>query len=326
MHSGRGHTQGYLRRYVHESIHEPDGINMSLEEQEEIRTAGEGVCGMSVIMKGTDVAKSMKEELTREAKSLRERGIIPCLAIIRVGARPDDLAYERGARKRMELTGIECRVTELPADVSQQAFEQTVSKINKDADVHGILLLRPLPETLDEEPVRAMVDPLKDVDGMSPVNMAKVFSGDGTGFAPCTAEAVMEILCHYGISPQGRRVTVLGRSMVVGRPLSMLLMKENATVTVCHTRTASLESECRNGQILVAAAGKARMVTKDMVGEGAVVVDVGINVDEEGSLCGDVDFEAVEHKASYITPVPGGVGSVTSSVLAKHVLKSAGMR
>ncbi len=293
---------------------------------QEMRISEEGEYEMSVIMKGTDVAKSMKEELARQAKSLKERGIIPCLSVIRVGARPDDLAYERGARKRMETTGIECRVTELPENVSQEAFEQTFSRINEDMSVHGILLLRPLPKTLDEEPVRAMIDPLKDVDGMSPVNIAKVFSGDDTGFAPCTAEAVMEMLRYYGIDPQGRKTTVLGRSMVVGRPLSMLLMKKNATVTVCHTRTDNLALECRNGQILAAAAGKAGLVTGDLVCEGAVVVDVGINVDSEGNLCGDVDFESVKRKASYISPVPGGVGSVTSSVLAKHVLISAGLR
>lgn len=278
---------------------------------------------MSIDMRGTDVAKSMKEELLKEVDALRKRGIVPCLSIIRVGGRADDLAYERGARKRMEITGIECRVTELSQDVSQEEFEQTFSKINEDPGVHGILLLRPLPKTLDEEPIRAMIAPGKDVDGMSPVNMAKIFAGDETGFAPCTAEAVMEMLRYYGISPKGKKVTIVGRSMVVGRPLAMRLLKEHATITVCHTQTENLAAECRNAQILVAAAGKAGMVTADMVREGAVVVDVGINADETGSLCGDVDYQAVKHKASYISPVPGGVGSVTSSVLAKHVVRSA---
>lgn len=278
---------------------------------------------MSIVMRGTDVAKSMRDALVREVEALKEDGITPCLSIIRVGARPDDLAYERGARKCMEMTGIECRVTKLPEDVSQKVFEQAFSKVNEDPGIHGILLLRPLPESLDEEPVRAMIDPKKDVDGMSPVNMAKVFSGDGTGFAPCTAEAVMEMLRYYGVVLKGKRVTVLGRSMVVGRPLSMLLLKEHATITVCHTRTDNLAAECADAQILIAAAGSAKMVTEDMVGEGAAVVDVGINVDETGSICGDVDYEAAEGKASFISPVPGGVGSVTSSVLAKHVVMGA---
>lgn len=280
---------------------------------------------MSVVMRGTDVARAMKEALVQEAKALKGNGITPCLSIIRVGERPDDLSYERGARKRMEMTGIECRVTELPEDVSQEVFEETFSRINEDAGVHGILLLRPLPGSLDEEPVRAMINPKKDVDGMSPVNIAKIFSGDATGFAPCTAEAVMEMLRYYGITLRGKRVTVLGRSMVVGRPLAMLLLKEHGTVTVCHTQTEGLAKECSDAEILIAAAGKARMVTADMVGDGAAVVDVGINIDETGSLCGDVDYEAAESKASYISPVPGGIGSVTSSVLAKHVLKSAGV-
>lgn len=281
---------------------------------------------MSVVMRGTDVAKSMKETLVQEVEALGKIGITPCLSIIRVGARPDDLSYERSARKRMETTGIVCRVTELPEDVSQEEFERTFSQINEDKGVHGILLLRPLPESLDEEPVRAMIDPKKDVDGMSPVNMAKIFSGDSTGFAPCTAEAVMEMLRYYGITPKGKRVTVLGRSMVLGRPLSMLLLKEHGTVTLCHTRTENLPAECSDAEILIVAAGKARMVSADMVGDDAVVVDVGINVDETGSLCGDVDYEAAERKASYISPVPGGVGSVTSSVLAKHVVRSASLR
>lgn len=278
---------------------------------------------MSIIMKGADVAKAMKEDLIKEVGELKEKGISPCLAIVRVGARPDDLAYERGAMKRMESTGIGCQVFELPEDISQEAFEEEFRKVNDDPQIHGILLFRPLPKHLDEEPVKAMINPWKDVDCMSPVNIAKVFSGDETGFAPCTPEAVMEMLDYYKIDLTGKKVTVVGRSMVVGKPLSMLLLKKNATITVCHTRTADLSGTCRDAEILVAAAGKAKMVTEDMVGEGAVVVDVGINVDEEGKMCGDVDYDNVEAKASYISPVPGGVGSVTSSVLAKHVVKGA---
>ena len=172
---------------------------------------------MGIVMKGAEAAKAIKEELTGEVADLKAGGIKPCLAIIRVGARPDDLAYERGARKRMETSGIECRVTALPEDIGQKELEQEFSKVNADPCVHGILLLRPLPGTLDEEPLKAMIDPQKDVDGMSPVNIARVFSGDETGFAPCTAEAVMEMLRHYRIEIRGKRVTVLGRSMIVER-------------------------------------------------------------------------------------------------------------
>ena len=278
---------------------------------------------MSILMKGADVAKTMKEDLTGEARRLKDRGILPSLTIVRVGARPDDLAYERGARKRMEMIGIECKVVELPETITQAEFEKTFFKINEDPKVHGILLFRPLPGHLDEGPVVSRINPLKDVDCMCPVNIAKVFSGDETGHAPCTPEAVMEMLDYYKIDPRGKKVTVIGRSMVVGKPLSMMLLKRHATVTICHTRTKDLTATCREAEILVAAAGKARMVTADMVGDGAVVVDVGINVDDKGNLCGDVDFEAAEPVTSYISPVPRGVGSVTSSVLAKHVLKAA---
>lgn len=278
---------------------------------------------MSILMKGADVAKTMKEDLTGEARRLKDRGILPSLTIVRVGARPDDLAYERGARKRMEMIGIECKVVELPETITQAELEKTFFKINEDPKVHGILLFRPLPGHLDEGPVVSRINPLKDVDCMCPVNIAKVFSGDETGHAPCTPEAVMEMLDYYKIDPRGKKVTVIGRSMVVGKPLSMLLLKRHATVTICHTRTKDLSATCREAEILVAAAGKARMVTADMIGDGAVVVDVGINVDAKGNLCGDVDFNAAEPVTSYISPVPRGVGSVTSSVLAKHVLKAA---
>ena len=278
---------------------------------------------MSILMKGADVAKTMKEDLTGEARRLKDRGILPSLTIVRVGARPDDLAYERGARKRMEMIGIECKVVELPETITQAEFEKPFFKINEDPKVHGILLFRPLPGHLDEGPVVSRINPLKDVDCMCPVNIAKVFSGDETGHAPCTPEAVMEMLDYYKIDPRGKKVTVIGRSMVVGKPLSMLLLKRHATVTICHTRTKDLSATCREAEILVAAAGKARMVTADMIGDGAVVVDVGINVDAKGNLCGDVDFNAAEPVTSYISPVPRGVGSVTSSVLAKHVLKAA---
>ncbi len=278
---------------------------------------------MSILMKGADVAKTMKEDLTGEARRLKDRGILPSLTIVRVGARPDDLAYERGARKRMEMIGSECKVVELPETITQAEFEKTFFKINEDPKVHGILLFRPLPGHLDEGPVVSRINPLKDVDCMCPVNIAKVFSGDETGHAPCTPEAVMEMLDYYKIDPRGKKVTVIGRSMVVGKPLSMLLLKRHATVTICHTRTKDLSATCREAEILVAAAGKARMVTADMIGDGAVVVDVGINVDAKGNLCGDVDFNAAEPVTSYISPVPRGVGSVTSSVLAKHVLKAA---
>lgn len=278
---------------------------------------------MSIIMKGADVAAAMKDILIQEVEALQRRNIFPCLTIVRVGARPDDLAYERGAKKRMEMLNIKCNVVELKEDITQEAFEEEFRKVNEDPEVHGILLFCPLPGHLDERPVKAAIHPLKDVDCMSPVNIAKVFSGDETGYAPCTAEAVMEMLDYYKIDPKGKKATIVGRSMVVGKPLSMLLLKRHATITVCHTRTTDLSAACREAGILVAAAGKAKMITPDMVGDRAAVVDVGIHVDEAGNMCGDVDFDAVEAKTSFISPVPRGVGSVTSSVLAKHVVRGA---
>ena len=278
---------------------------------------------MATVMKGIEVAKAMKESLINEVNLLKAAGINPNLTIIRVGARPDDLAYERGALKRMELTGIGCKVVELPEDISQEEFEREFANVNHDPNVHGILLFRPLPKHLNEEPVKAMINPLKDVDCMCDVNIAKVFAGDQTGFAPCTAEAVVEMLKHFEVSVKGKRVTIVGRSMVVGKPLSMLMLGENATVTVCHTKTENLAEECKRAEILVAAAGKAGMITEDMVSDGIVIADVGINVNEVGQLCGDVDYDSVFEKASMISPVPGGVGSITTSVLAKHVIRSA---
>ncbi len=278
---------------------------------------------MSVLMKGIDVANAMKEELIKETELLKQGGVTPCLAIIRVGSREEDLSYERGAKKRMETVGIKCQVRELPEDVTQREFEEAFREVNDHPSVHGILMFRPLPKHLDEEPVRKMIHPAKDMDCMSDVNIAKVFAGDETGYAPCTAEAVMRMLRFYGIDLKGKNTTVVGRSMVVGKPLSMMLLKEHATVTICHTRTADLPKICRSADILVAAAGNAKMITADMIGEGAVVADVGINVDEEGNLCGDVDFEGAKKKASYISPVPRGVGSITASVLAEHVIRAA---
>ncbi len=277
---------------------------------------------MAESMLGVEVAKAMKTQMIEKVEEWKKSGLVPNLTIIRVGAREDDLAYERGAKKRMELTGIDCKVVELPEDISQEELEERFGQINADPEVHGILLFRPLPKHLNEDSLRMMINPYKDVDGMSPVNMAKVFSGDTSGHAPCTAEAVMEMLDYYQIDLTGKKVAIVGRSMVVGRPLAMLMLKKNATVTICHTRTKDLPGTLREAEVLVAAAGKARMITGDMVGEGAVVADVGINVDENGNLCGDVDYEAAEKKAAYISPVPRGVGSVTTSVLAKHVLKS----
>jgi methylenetetrahydrofolate dehydrogenase (NADP+)/methenyltetrahydrofolate cyclohydrolase len=280
---------------------------------------------MAFVMKGIEVVNSMKERMLADVERLKKEGTDPCLAIIRLGAKPDDLAYERGAVKRCEGLGIRCVVNEYPENIGQEDLIREIQKINGDGSVHGILLFRPLPKHLDINVIKHVISPEKDIDCLNPVNVAKVFEGDETGFAPCTPAAVMEMLDYFKIDVSGKRVVLIGRSLVVGKPLSMLLLKKNATVTICHTKTRDIERICKSAEILIAAAGAARMVSAGHVSAGQVVVDVGINVDENGKLCGDVDYDAVEKIVDYITPVPGGVGTVTSSVLAKHVIKAASL-
>jgi len=278
---------------------------------------------MPVIMKGMEVVNRMKEKMLTEVENLKKAGIEPCLGIVRLGAKPDDLAYERGAIKRLEALGIKCSVYEYPENLAQQEFIDNLIRINQDEKIHSILLFRPLPKHIDENEIKCIINPKKDIDCLNPVNIAKVFEGDPTGYAPCTPEAVLEMLEHNDISVEGKNVVVLGRSMVVGKPLAMMLLKKNATVTICHTKTKNLKEVCKKAEILIAAVGKAKVVTAEYVGAGTVVIDVGINVDAAGNLCGDVDFESVSQIASHITPVPGGVGTVTTSVLANHVLRAA---
>lgn len=275
------------------------------------------------ILKGADASAAIKIQVAEGLERLK--GKVPKLGIIRVGERADDKSYERGAVKRMESFGLRVQSYVYPEKISHEDFEKEFRTINEDPDVAGILLLRPLPGQISEKQIENMIDPAKDLDGISPANIAKVFAGDSTGFAPCTAEAVVEMLKAAGISISGKRITIVGRSMVVGRPLSMLLLQENATVTICHTRTRELAGACRSAEILVAAAGKAGMIDQSFVGKDAVVIDVGINVDEKGRLCGDVDFDSITEIASMATPVPGGIGAVTTAVLAKHLVRAAGL-
>mgnify|MGYP000926810027 CR=1 FL=1 len=273
------------------------------------------------ILKGLPVANSINEQLIEDIKNID--GELPHLAIIRVGERPDDCSYERGAVKKMDKVGVRCTTYTFDADIDNETFQAEFDKINENPDIDGILMLRPLPKQLDEKQIENKIDPRKDLDGISPLNLAKVYAGDESGYAPCTAEAVIEVLKAYDISMEGKRAAIVGRSMVVGRPLSMLLLKENATVTICHTRTKDLPGTCKQAEIQVAAAGKAKMLDASYVGENTTVIDVGINVDENGKLCGDVAAETLEEKSGKLTPVPGGVGAVTTAVLAKHLVQAA---
>ena len=278
---------------------------------------------MGEIIKGKPVGDALSEILKGECEALVKEGIQPKLAILRVGAKPNDLSYERGALKKCDTIGIVAEVTELSEDTTQQQYIEALEKLNKDSSVHGILTFRPLPKGIDEEVIKNVISPEKDVDCFSPMNTAKLMEGDKTGFPPCTPTAVVEILKHYNVPLKGANVVVLGRSMVVGKPVSMLLLGENATVTICHSKTQDLAKVCSQADVLVAGVGRARMVTSDYIKEGAVVIDVGINAKPEGGgICGDVDTDDVVEKASMVTPVPAGVGSVTTSILAKHVIKA----
>lgn len=278
---------------------------------------------MAEILKGMPVVKAMKEKQIELCSELKQNGINPKLAVVRIGERPDDLSYERGVIKRFASVDIDVEVFAFDADISSDSFVQEFAKINADSNIHGILLFRPLPRSIDEQAVMAVFDQNKDMDCMLQSSIAKVFMNDRTGYAPCTPEAVIDLLEYYGIDITGKRVTVIGRSMVVGKPLSMLLLHKNATVTICHTRTKDLVAECQRADIVIAAAGKAKMINADYVNENSIVIDVGINVDEEGNLCGDVDFDSCADKVAMITPVPGGIGTVTTSVLADHLLRAA---
>ncbi len=277
-----------------------------------------------VILKGAEVSAKIKEQAEKDLRIIKEKtGKTPKLAIVRIGEKPDDLSYERGAKKKLESFGLETEVYPFPEEISHQEFKAEFEKINEDCNITGILLLKPLPKQINEKEIDSIIDPSKDMDGISPVNIAKIFAGEESGYAPCTAEAVIETLKANQIPISGKRTVIVGRSMIVGKPLSMLLLKENATVTICHTKTVNLKETCQEAEILVAAAGRGKMLNQDYVGSGAVVIDVGINVDENGRLCGDVDFESIEGLASMATPVPGGVGAVTTAVLAKHLVKAA---
>ena len=278
---------------------------------------------MGEIIKGKPVGDALSEVLKGECEALVKDGIQPKLAILRVGAKPNDLSYEKGALKKCDTIGIKAEVTELPEGTTQEQYIEALEKLNKDSSVHGILTFRPLPKGIDEEVIKNVIAPEKDVDCFSPMNTAKLMEGDKTGFPPCTPTAVVEILKHYNVPLKGAKVVVLGRSMVVGKPVSMLLLGENATVTICHSKTQDLQKVCADADVLVAGVGRARMVTADYVKEGAVVIDVGINAKPEGGgICGDVDTDDVVGKASMVTPVPAGVGSVTTSILAKQDRKS----
>jgi methylenetetrahydrofolate dehydrogenase (NADP+) / methenyltetrahydrofolate cyclohydrolase len=274
------------------------------------------------LLTGKEVAQKMDQDIQADVQALKARGVNPALKIMIVGDAPDSLAYANSAKKMAEKNGIACDIEQLPGTTTQDAFVGTLKQRNADPGIHGIIVMRPFPKQISEEVVKHILAPEKDIDCFNPVNAGKVMAGDLTGFPPATPQAVMEILRFYNIPMAGREAVVIGRSMVVGKPLAMLLLGENATVAVCHSKTKDLPGVCRRADILVAAIGKARMITPDYIKQGATVMDVGINV-EGDKLFGDVDTEPAKETAGAITPVPGGVGTVTTRVLLKHVVKAA---
>lgn len=280
---------------------------------------------MAELLKGKAVADALTEQNIKTVEELRAAGVEPALAIVRIGENPSDMSYERGAMKRAEKTGVTVKQFVYDETVTQEEFLSEIEKINEDNSIHGVLIFRPLPKHINDEAVRNALLPEKDVDGITDGSLVGIFTGTHKGFAPCTARACMEIAAYNGIDFAGKKVAVLGRSLVIGKPVAMMAMEKNATVTTCHSRTGADEMKkiCRESDIIIAAMGRAKMVDGDYLRENQIVLDVGINVDENGNLCGDVDFDAAEAKAAMITPVPGGVGAVTTAVLMLQTLEAA---
>ena len=274
------------------------------------------------IIDGKKVSAQVKEQVAEECRALKERGIVPGLAVILVGDDPASRVYVNNKKKACELVGFKSVEYALPASTTQEELLALVDELNSREDINGILCQLPLPKGLDENAVIEAISPLKDVDAFHEQNVGRIMIGD-YDFLPCTPAGIMEMLHAYDIDVDGKNCVVIGRSNIVGKPMAMLLLHENATVTICHSHTKNLADITKNADVLVAAVGKAKFVTADMVGDGAVVIDVGMNRDEEKKLCGDVDFESVKDKCSYITPVPGGVGPMTIATLMKNTLKAA---
>lgn len=278
---------------------------------------------MATILKGAPVVAAMNECNAALCEQLKAKGITPTLAVVRVGEREDDLSYERGVIARCGKVGVEVKQFLLPADALQDDLLKVIAEVNAEDTIHGCLLFRPLPKQFNDRTVRATLAPEKDIDGITDDSLAGVFTNTDLGYAPCTAQACLEILKYYNIPLSGRRAVVVGRSLVVGKPAAMMLDRENATVTICNSRTQNLPAICKEADVIVVAMGKMGAVGADCLREGQTVVDVGIHVNEKGKLCGDVKFSEAEPVVDAITPVPGGVGTVTTSVLVGHVVQAA---
>jgi len=278
---------------------------------------------MVQILKGKVVADSIKENMRKNIEVLKLKEKTPTLGIIRLGSDPSDVSYERSIIKACSAMDIEARVYEREVSMTTEDLVELMSELNTDESISGILLFRPLPKHIDENTIRNSISPDKDVDCMHPLNLEKIFEGNMTGFAPCTPKAAMEILVYNQVPLEGKSVVVVNRSMVVGKPLVMMLLEKNATVTICHSRTKNLKDVTKAADVVVTALGKPKYFTKDFFKDDSVVIDVGVSMTEDGKLSGDVDYENVEALVSMITPVPGGVGSVTTTILLNQVVQAA---
>jgi methylenetetrahydrofolate dehydrogenase (NADP+) / methenyltetrahydrofolate cyclohydrolase len=281
---------------------------------------------MSKVLLGAPVAQAIKQNVKTKASALRAQGIIPTLAIVRVGQRQDDIAYERSALKVAASLDVDVKVYSFNEDASQEELEGAISSINENQEIHGCLLFRPLPKGIDEATLCNKLIHAKDLDGVSVQSLGGVFAGNGMGFPPCTAQACIELCEFYDVPLEGKHVVVIGRSLVIGKPVAMLFLEKNATVTICHSRTKNLAQITKAADIIVCATGRAKAYGEEYFSPGQVVLDVGINVDGEGNICGDVDFDAVEPLVGAITPVPRGVGAVTTALLMQHLVVSATRR
>lgn len=276
-----------------------------------------------LILKGAPAARELCEKTKEKVVRLAERGIVPCLAVLRIGQREEDISYERSAAKRCESVGIRVKSVVLPADTDEESVKAAIRALNGDREVHAVLIMLPLPEGMNTRAVCDTLLPEKDIDGISSRAMADLYEGRGELFAPCTACACMELLRYYGLNVSGRRAAVIGRSIVIGRPVSMLLLRDNATVTLCHRLTENLPEITREADIVLAAAGEKHLIRPEWLREGQIILDVGTNWDEkEQRLCGDVSPECAERAAAF-SPVPGGIGAVTTAVLAAHTAEAA---
>lgn len=277
---------------------------------------------MAQLLLGKEVLKHMHIDLTARVEALKTEGYTPTLAILRVGEHPDDMSYERTAVKRAETLGVAVQKITLPETISQQELQVHIQAINRNPEIHGCLMFRPLPVHIAEQKMCNELILEKDIDGISFRSLAQVFAGTNQGYPPCTAEACLTMLDHYHIPIAGTHVVVIGRSLVVGKPLSMMMLNRHASVTICHSRTKNLAELCKTADIIICAAGRAKMIDDSFVSPGQILLDVGINFDEDGKLVGDIDFDRVEPIVEAITPVPGGVGSVTTSLLMQHVISA----